>query len=167
MTLTNALIRVMSSAVVVMVALSLAADAEAKKKRPQRTVRSETHEYSISAGYEGCPSGTGVGCAKFDRRRKERYVSIEVADVTGTPAPFLVTQYEAESSTRNSWHCGKTSSPIFLPKRTTRVEVMVALATPLACPEGVGVSGSLFATFTNCLPSPASPSVCRKERNRG
>ena len=116
-----------------------------KKEPAKKVTRTESREYSGAAGAEAQGSQSTAcindsGCASFSVLKGEQYVSFELRDASGTPAPFMVSYHGSDS-----FYCG-SSEPIWL-NRASRVSIIV-LAFSESC-SGVGTAGSLAATFSN------------------
>ena len=126
------------------VAVSILPAAEAKKAK--RVTRTETHDYSASGGFEAVAVTTTIcaqesACLVLTPKRKEKYVSLQIADTSGTPAPFSVSVNEASSV-----HCGETFQPVFT--NGEREIPVTILGASQAC-SGVGTTGTVTATFSN------------------
>lgn len=139
----------LSLVVAVFLAPAAEAEAEAKKKkkpkRVERTTRTVSAEYTTSGSVSLAIGTASVcaqdqGCLSFLSQDGEKYVSLEVADATGTPSPFLV-------DTSNAAYCGATVAPIWL---NGAAEVNITMAS-VSLPDctGVATTGTISATFSN------------------
>ena len=141
---------VVSMMVVGLVVGSLAVQAGAKK--PKKFERVETAEY-MAPGFLYTEQRLSNVCAEnsacftFEVKPKEKYVSIDVTDKSGTSAPIDVVIGDGTSRT----YCGTTGKPLAL-KGATEVSVLVGIEAPPTC-EGAGTTGSVMVKFTNMLGS--------------
>lgn len=118
-----------------------------KGKKPTRVEREVSQEYTTPTGLLLVSADVSVcvqdqSCLTFMAERRESYVSISIADQTGTPAPFRV-----ELNGTSQTFCGDTAGPLFL-NGVSDIHVS-ALAGALPNCAGVGTSGSVTATFSN------------------
>lgn len=93
-------------------------------------------------------SGTaqeGHGCLVFRPRRNERYVSLEVTDSTGLPAPGYVAQF-AGPLRDGLFFCGELPPTEVVPGLELQVVIHAARVEP-ACP-GTATSGTVQATYS-------------------
>lgn len=134
--------KVVSSSIVLMLALVPVADAA---RRSEKRTRTESHEYSGPAGLEGQGSQAsacinGSGCLVLHPLKGEQYLSLHVTDTVGSATPFHIGFHGA-----NTVYCG--DSDVLWLNGAREVSVMI-LAASAAC-SGVGTTGSLIATFSN------------------
>lgn len=140
--------RWVSLVVMLLVAVLLVAPigtADAKKKA--KIEREVSQEYTGPAGallvaVDGTFCIQDGSCLSFIPERGERYVSLSIADQSGTPAPLRV-----EINGATQVFCGDTAGPLFL-NGATKVEVS-ALAAALPNCSGTATTGQVTATFAN------------------
>lgn len=136
----------------------LAPVAEGAKKRPKkvRVERVATGEYALPGTASVADERPMTACALVVKvcttfsveLSSERFVSIEIQDATGTPAPFLVAISSAELQDQEKQEfCGKTDEALKL-NGETEVHVYVGLADIPDC-AGYGTTGTIEATFSN------------------
>jgi hypothetical protein len=125
--------------------------AQAGRRKPQvKTTRTVSYQYNAPAGAAG-PAGTAQmcvdnnGCYSFGPERGEKYLTLEITDATGTPAPFLVSTGDGTSAATRVY-CGKTDAPVWL--NAGPVQVTVGAASPPDC-AGAGTTGTISGVFSN------------------
>lgn len=138
--------RLACSAVALLLAGTAVADASpslaGRGKTPKKT-RTETYEYVATL-----PNQVGVflceelqGCLTLEPQPGEQYLSVEVADHTGTPVPFSV----FFGGTLEG-HCGRTSRPVWF---AAEEEVQVHIWSTGGGCTGAGTAGTVTFTFSN------------------
>ena len=135
-------------------ALGVEASAKKKKKKKKkpapvvRVERVETAEYTAPGFFSVADNQTAnvcaeqAGCLSFLVQAVDKYVSIEVTDKSGTPAPMKVAIGDEDGVV----YCGKTDGPIKL-SEATEVDVKVGIAAPNC--QAVTTTGLVKATFSN------------------
>lgn len=134
--------------------LGAPADAQKKKKKPQRTEREVTSDYqapAIGSSDVGgaCPAATN-SCGTFIATAEESYMKVVIEDAAGGPVAASVA-WDADGdglSETGFTLCGETAG--FLPI-DNRFEINVfAWALPSSsCPDGHATMGTITATFSN------------------
>ena len=128
------------------------ASAMKHKMRPDRVV---THEYT-APGSVGVAPADVCGqvleqqntCFGFDARSTERYLSIEVADDSGTPVAGYVKVVVSETETEDYPFCGATTQPIPLNGHTEIGIVLNDQSADAPC-TGLATTGTVTATFSS------------------
>lgn len=139
----------------------LAAPADAAKRKPKRVTREVAVTYTLP--FLGSPS-TGGGCftvgpvgndcPRFVITKRERWVTMEVDDASGTPTAFEIRQADPDGELLTSTYMGGpfcgSSGP--LPVRLTPgLEVIVYVYSygDFVCPGAVATTGTVSAVFSN------------------
>jgi hypothetical protein len=141
--MTHRFSKIVSSALVGLVLL--APMAQAGRRTPKKVSRTESYDYVGLGGAEAQGSDfvaciENNGCLTLSPSLGESYITVDVEDASGTPAPIQV-----DVNGGQTVYCG-TSSPIFT-NGASEVDVTI-LAASASC-TGVGTSGTLNATFSN------------------
>jgi hypothetical protein len=139
----------LTSALVMGALMAPAADAAKKKKKPRKAQATYDSPAIGIGGVAGLCNGAN-GCAAFPLGAKEKFISVNVVDSTGTPVYARVTQDldgdgQADAATP---FCGKTDGKIPVePGVTINVFVYTVGVLPAPC-QGVATSGVVKATFS-------------------
>jgi hypothetical protein len=145
--------------IAVMCALLLGAHpigaADAQRSRGKRvetqsfTGPSPTISTNVSGFYaSGCTStgtSTGLTCLRFDLKRSDRFISLEIQDDTGNPVYGIVWDDDDE------WlasFCGQQKKPIASPGGDFIYVEVVAANTSEGCYPSTVTEGTVTATFT-------------------
>jgi hypothetical protein len=140
-----------------LVAGSMAAPAEAKKKKkPKRVERTAEGAYDAPALIlvGACAQTGAIGCVSIPTGPGERYVSVTVTDAHGQPV-YVSIQADmdgnAQDDTVYGSFCGETTEPILVDE-STELHFWVG-ATPdpgiAGCAPAAATTGTLTATFSN------------------
>ena len=144
----------------VLLAGMLVESAAAGKRRPRKVTRDAEATYALP--WLGTPSTAGgcvnLGvanndCPKFTISTTERWVRMEVADETGTPTAFRITQRRDPNSLDPETHagpfCGSSGEePVELVPGVDVIVHVYALGD-IVCPGSFGTSGTVTAVFSN------------------
>lgn len=139
----------------------LAGPVEARKPRKSERVETFTYQTPMPAFTPVHPAGFAIcnhggapgdsrGCKILPVGPNERYITIEIADATGLPAPAFWSQ--GEGGLGEEWHffCGKTPEAARI-KPAVRLNVMVYAYTPANMPPcaGTATQGTVTVAFSN------------------
>ena len=118
----------------------------AGKKKPRKVTRTETYGYLGAGGARVQDTTTSIcfdsTCRELTPLAKDKFLSIEVADASGQPAPFYVMVYDVTHA-----YCGSMHKALALRgDRTVHVQIPTASVPHCA---GVATSGSFTATYSN------------------
>lgn len=125
-----------------------AAPAQAKKKKPKRTTRTEEGVYNGGAGVATLYA-INFGGARWDTATTEHYVTVELTDMTGQTVGFDLGQDpdgDSQAAIIGSG-CGKTTIPVPI---QGGVPVIVFVGSLTACGDPApAFKGTIKITFSN------------------
>ena len=139
-------------------AMTMPAEAKKKKKKkPTKVTRVEEAQYQTPAlGHMdvvgGCNPGgqDGLGCVTLHPSATESYLTLEIADATGTTTYGVIGQGQDDQGFTNTIAnvCGKTSESIPIERGVEIIVFINALPSSSGC-NGFGTTGTVTATFSN------------------
>ena len=130
-------------------ALAMPAQAKKKKKKPVKVERVQEARYENPAiGTAGV--GACAGCPAFATGPGERYISVEVTD-DALPIGSVNLSWDTDgdgTADTGVTVCGATEEPVEIPEGVSMTGFVFAVAGP-ECPGGGATSGTIKVTFSN------------------
>ena len=138
---------ILAAALVALVALALESTSIASTGQRPRKVEAR-YVIPTPGFYALCVEGyPGFGCVRITPREGERFIHVELRDASGTKTQGFVNQDANDdgSSDIDGLICGRTEAPL---KVEPEVPILIfVLAHQSDCPDSVGTTGTVVATF--------------------